>query len=166
MLFMRTSKVKKVLEEILDGSPYAQADELTILVDKLKEIVGTGDSVPELEKKIFELKKEVSNLKFVKKEEVAEIKLEHDIADRDLKHLVKIKERQLNVTHQERVLTVKSEYKDKELELQREYFDKTIGQIEQARADMRDMYEQVLIRLPNVNMDIQKDIQITKSSKK
>ncbi len=124
------AKVRKVLEEILD-LPTKDADDL---VQEIKALVGPHVEIPRLKK------------------ELEELKLSRTIEERDIKHLVKMKEEKLAIEHQKSELTLKTEYKDKEMVLQTEYHDKVLKQLEVGRADLKEVYANIMACLPNVNM--------------
>ncbi len=125
-------RVRDVLENIL-GTRIRGGDEL---IQELKDLVGPKVEIPKLKKQL------------------AELKLERDIEERDIKHLVKMKEEKLAVEHQKSELTLKNEYKDKEMALQTEYHDKVLKQLEVGRADLKEVYANIMRCLPNVNMQM------------
>ncbi len=147
-MFLTKKSVQSMLAEVLGKSPYPEVEEL---VKEIKELVGPQDAIPKL-------KKEIAELKLKKHREIEELKLKRDIEERDIKHLVKIKEEKLNVEFDKKEVHLKGEFKDKELALQNDYFNKSMEQVEAARKEIKDVYSEIMKRLPNVNMDIQKDI--------
>jgi hypothetical protein len=143
--------MREVLEEILGTT---RVEDIAALVEQVKEIVGPADQISQLKKDLLQLRLE-------KDEQVKTLKLDRDIEERDLKHLIKIKEEQVNFKGQTRELELKSEFKDKEMKMQKEYFEKSLKQLDGARNEMNHFFSEVMKRLPNVNMEINKDTVIT-----
>lgn len=125
-------RVRKVLEDIL-GTRVRGGDEL---IQELKDLVGPKIEIPKLKKQL------------------AELRLERTIEERDIKHLVKMKEEKLAVEHQKSELTLKNVYKDKEMAMQTDYHDKVLKQLEVGRADLKEVYASIMRCLPNVNMQM------------
>lgn len=168
-MFTRTKKVKEWLADLLGKQKYPELlDLIGELKTKLAGINSDEEQATRLEDRIFELKKELSDLsltkstelselQITKSEEIAEIKLKRDISERDIKHLVKIKEERMAVESQKAELDIKSEYKDLELALQKEYFEKSTAQLDLARKEMKEVYDKIMTCMPNVNLDVQRD---------
>lgn len=132
-MFMTETKVKQILAEILGEMP----KDLPQLVSDIKEMVGPKEQVPKL------------------KRELEELKLQKVIEERDIKHLVKIKEEKLDIEHQKKELKLKDEYKDKEMVLQREFHNKVLTVLDKNREEMKEVHTQLMKRLPNVNMEME-----------
>ena len=147
MLF-REKTIKKMLADIIGNK---LCPEINQLVDEIKELVGPADAVPKI-------KKDMQELRLKKDKEIKEMKLNRDLEERDLKHLIKIKEEKLEVEFEKKILKSQHEYKDKEMKLQSEYFVKAMEQLDTARKEMKEVYTEIMKRLPNVNFDITKDI--------
>ena len=130
------SEVQKRIEEILRSILSKETEGQSSLVQEIKDLVGPKVEIPKLKKQL------------------AELKLERDIEERDIRHLVKMKEEKLAVEHQKSELTLKNEYKDKEMALQTEYHDKVLKQLEVGRADLKEVYANIMRCLPNVNMQM------------
>ena len=130
---MTETKVKQILAEILGEMP----KDLPQLVSDIKEMVGPKEQVPKL------------------KRELEELKLQKVIEERDIKHLVKIKEEKLDIEHQKKELKLKDEYKDKEMVLQREFHNKVLTVLDKNREEMKEVHTQLMKRLPNVNMEME-----------
>lgn len=125
-------RMKSLLLNILGKSGESQE----ALVKELQDLVGPKVEIPKLQKQL------------------AELKLDREIEERDIKHLVKMKEEKLAIEHQKSELTLKSEYKEKEMVLQREYHEKIMNQLDLARTEMKQVYRDIMACLPNVNMQI------------
>lgn len=92
------------------------------------------------------------------KEEVADLKLKRKIEDEDIRHMVKIKEEQLNLEHEKRALELQRE-SDKEVSgVKDAYRDKLEGFLKNQVKDVKEMYGQILQRLPDVNVQLNKDL--------
>ncbi len=101
-------------------------------------------------KKLDILKKEITELK----EEKADIQFEKNMEEKELSHLVKMKEEKQNIESTKKELELSKKFQDKEMDLQKEYFEKQLAQINDARKEMRELYGQIMERLPNVNWTI------------
>jgi hypothetical protein len=114
---------------------------------KLEELLSGGESVVQLKKRIQELK-----------DETKELELKKTMDEREIEHLVKLKEEKLNIEHQKKNLALQSEFKQKEMALQTTYHDKIMAKLENAAKEMKDVYTKIMERLPNVNMNIEKKV--------
>lgn len=133
-MFILKKTLKKLLAELLGK----EIKEIPQLLREAKELIGPADAVPRL------------------KRELAELQLKKDIEQRDIEHLVKIKEEKLKLELSQKELDLKNEFKDKEMALQKEYHDKQMVQLGEARKEMQTVYTEIMKRLPNVNMEINK----------
>jgi hypothetical protein len=106
------------------------------LVAEIKDLVGPKVEIPKLKKQL------------------AELRLDRDIEERDIKHLVKMKEEKLTIENQKLELELKTRYKDKEMAMQTEYHDKIVAQLDLARTEMKQVYRDIMACLPNVNMEM------------
>lgn len=112
------------------------------------------DRVAELNGKIKSLRDD----RFTLQEEVENLKLKRKIGDEDIKHMVKIKEESLEIEHQKRNLKLERE-KDKEVAVVKdEYRDKMEAHLERQIGDIKDMYGEILKRLPEVRVRLKGDI--------
>lgn len=121
----------------------------------LLDILGIGEKgIPQLIKEVRELvgpKEAVPKLK----RELEELKLQKDISERDIKHLVTLKEEKLEIDHQKKEVQLEKKFQEKEMKMQTEYHDKIMATIEKARKEQQDTYKEIMKRLPNVNMRIE-----------
>ena len=106
---------------------------------KLEGLLSGGESVLQLKTKVRELKDEIESLKTTKKME-----------QREIEHLVKLKGEKLDIEHQKKELELKDQFKDMEMKLQTRYHDLIIGKIETAHESMKEIYSQIMTRLPNI----------------
>ncbi len=108
---------------------------------KLEELLSGGESVLQLKKRVRELKDEIESLKTTKKME-----------QREIEHLVKLKEEKLYIEHQKKEIELQKTYQAKEMELQTEYHDKIVKAIEVARKGQQETYREIMKRLPDVSV--------------
>ena len=129
-MWITEKAIRKVLLEILG------IDEKGIpqLISEVRELVGPKEAVPKL------------------KRELEELKLQKEISERDIQHLVTLKEEKLDIEYKKKELKLKNEFKDKEIALQKEYHEKVMKTVEEARGEMRGTYSEIMKRLPNVNV--------------
>jgi chromosome segregation ATPase len=92
------------------------------------------------------------------KEEVADLKLKKKIEEEDIKHMVKMKEEKLAIEHERKELERESEKQAAIHKAQNEYRDKIEKNLEKQLASMKDMYGEILGRLPNVNVRLKGDV--------
>jgi hypothetical protein len=97
------------------------------------------------------LKAEIRKLK----NELEDLKTQKVMEEREIKHLVKLKEEKLEVENQKKVLELESKYNDKTMTLQKEYHNKQLIDIELARKEMKEVYEKIMERLPNINTSLE-----------
>ncbi len=113
-------------------------------VRAIEKALGGSDKVIGLKDQVQKLKDELADLQTTKKQEI-----------RDIEHLIKIKEEKLNIEHQKSELALKGQFKDKEMKLQSDYFDKNLKQLDEHSKKMQSIYEQILARLPNINTQLE-----------
>lgn len=122
---------------------------------KLEDSILKLHLISESDKK--EIRELTLNLDMVKSEhlhEISKLEQQHEIELDDIKHLVKLKEEKLDIEHEKEKLKLQDEYGKKEMELQKQYHDKTIKNIETGQKDLKDLYSQIMVRLPKVNVGI------------
>ena len=112
---------------------------------KLEELLSGGESALQLKKRVRELKDEIESLKTTKKME-----------QREIEHLVKLKEEKLVIENQKKEVELQKKYQFKEMELQTEYHDKIMAKLENAAKEMKEVYVKIMERLPNINVEITK----------
>ena len=111
---------------------------------KLEELISGGESVLQLKTRIRELKDDIESLKTTKKME-----------QREIEHLVKLKEEKLNVDFQKKELELKGELQDKTMVMQTEYHNLTIKNLDTARSEMKEIYTKIMERLPNISASLE-----------
>ena len=131
-MFITENKLKKMLQRILGIEPTTVPE----LIKEIKTLVGPKEEIPKLKK------------------ELAELKLQKTIEERDIKHLIKCKEEKLALEHKSKEVELQKQFQAKEMKMQTEYHDKTMKQIEDFRKELKETYAEIMKRLPNVNMEI------------
>jgi hypothetical protein len=89
------------------------------------------------------------------KRELANLKLDKTIEIRDIEHLVKCKEQQLELKFKKKEIDLRELFTNKEMALQREYHDKTLALLEKGREEQKAIHAEIMKRLPNVNMAVE-----------
>jgi len=83
---------------------------------------------------------------------------EKKIAEEDIKHMVKLKEERLEIEHQKRLNDMVLEKSKDIATIKDEYRDKLEEFLQAQVKDMRKMYEQILNRLPDINVSLKGNI--------
>jgi hypothetical protein len=107
-----------------------------------------GKQVTDLSKSIADLKKEKTDLT----DKVEKLKLDAKIADEDIKHMVKMKEEKLDLEHQKKVVALEKEKADAIAKVKDEYRNKMEERLIKEGENIKEMYEAILQRLPDVNV--------------
>ncbi len=115
--------------------------ELRAQVEKLKK------HETELERKVETLAENRRTLK----EQVEDLKLEAKTSEEDIRHMMKKKEELLKIKAREETMTIKEDCAEKIAAAKVEYQDKVIELIGKQKDEFREMYKEILDRLPNVN---------------
>ena len=94
----------------------------------------------------------------VLKEQVADLKLQRKIEDEDIKHMVKIKESELDIMHQKKGLELQRKSDEEISRVKDNYRDKLESFLKGQVKDVKEMYGQILKRLPDVNVRLKGDV--------
>lgn len=94
------------------------------------------------------LEKEVRSLK----DELATIKHQKKLEEEDIKHLVKIRQEQLEIEHQKKIQACEMEKQTAVASAKDEFRDKLEDMLKTQVKDIKEMYAQILKRLPDVNV--------------
>ena len=108
-----------------------------------------------------ELKKQITALtndKMLLKQQCEEMKLKKKMDEEDIKHMVKMKEEKLDMEFQKKVLEVEKSHDEKLMETKDQYRDKMEERLEKETANIKSMYEDILARLPNVNVRLKGEV--------
>lgn len=91
-------------------------------------------------------------------EELEGLKLKKKIEDEDIRHMTKIKLEQNEIEFQKKVIAVEKQ-KDMEVTaLKQQYADKMQARLESEVKNIKEMYGQILHRLPDVNVRLKGDV--------
>jgi len=110
--------------------------------------------VRELTARIAEMKDQISKLK----EELEDLKLKKKIEEEDIKHMVRIKQEKLEIEHEKAVNKAKSDAEQTIGEVKDQYRDKMELFLQKQVQDVKEMYGQILKRLPDVNVRLKGDV--------
>ena len=101
----------------------------------------------ELERKNESLREERMGLK----EEVENLKLKKKISDEDIKHMVKMKTEAMELDFKKREVEEDGKRATKIAAVKDKFQDKMEAQLTKETDNIKEMYSQILQRLPNVN---------------
>lgn len=140
MIIFSSKKLQKVVEEAIDKAISTSQDDKT---------------------KILSLQKQIENLKTEKlkvKEELDDLQLKKKIDKRDIEHMVKIKEEKNEIEFEKKTVELQKEFSEKEMTILKDTHEKSMNLLEQGKKDLSDIYGKIIERLPNVNMEINRNI--------
>lgn len=103
-----------------------------------------------------DLKKDIKRLETEKrelKEELADLKLKKKLENEDIKHMVKINNERKEIELEKEKVKLEREKASEIAAVKDGYRDKTEAQLEKQLTGMREMYAEILERLPNYNID-------------
>lgn len=126
-MFIRLSTLKTLLEGIINGSDDSRKANQDLRGEKAS-----------LEHRIRELEH--------KKE----------LEEKELTHLVKMKEEKQFIEAQKKEIELQKKFNEKEMTLQTEYHKKNLDIISKEHADIKEIYAQIMLRLPNVNVEVKR----------
>ena len=102
--------------------------------------------------RLLDEREELQDKNFTLKSELRDVKHKKKIEEEEIRHLVKIREEKLEIQHERRCVEVEGE-KAKAIEAVKDtYRDKIEKGLEQRSKEIRNMYTEILERLPNVNV--------------
>jgi len=108
----------------------------------------------ELRNKILDLEKERKKLR----EEVEDLKLKRKIEDEDIKHLVKLSKEKQAIELQKKEMVLEKEKNEVIAKVKDDYRNKLEGFLNQQKNDIKDMYGEILKRLPDINVRLKGDV--------
>lgn len=115
-----------------------------------KKVLEIGDGSV---KKIQELKAEIRELR----EEKEDLEFRKKMEEKEIAHLVKMKEEKIKIETEKKEIELIKDFQQKEMKLQTEYFDKVMEKIEGGHKEMKDIYGEIMKRLPNISMNIREE---------
>lgn len=107
------------------------------------------DDVKELKDEIERLEKERNDLN----KQVAQLKLDKKMEVENIKHLTKLKEEKDKLATERLKVQMEGEKNQAIAVVKDEYRDKTEQQLTTERDNMKEMYNEILKRLPNINVE-------------
>ncbi len=129
-MFMRKKTLKKLLKDMLGKGN----DEIVGLLAEAKSLIGPAEDVSRL------------------KQEIAELGLKKTMEQREIEHLVKIKEEKLSLEHQKKEVELQRQFQEKEMKLRENYNEKIMKSIGDFQIRQDKFFEQVMTRLPDVKV--------------
>lgn len=103
------------------------------------------------EDKIHELGKQIDRIESKKKIKIDEMNADRKMHDEKMEHLVKIKIESLEIEHDKKVVSLERSEATAIADVKDEYRDKSEERLEKRNEELKDMYSEVLERLPNLN---------------
>lgn len=126
----------------------------TFLEESFKNALAKGDNdkakILNLSDELTKLKEEKSNIKA----ELAELKQQKELEKMKIEHLVKMREEKNAIELEKAKIQMQSEFQEKTMELQKENHQSAVSFFETGKKEMKELYEKIMDRLPNVNMAI------------
>lgn len=119
----------------------AKEKELTKLQGEFETVLGERNSA-------------TSELRKVK-DELEDLKLKKKIEEEDIKHLTKIKLEQNEIEFTKKVMQVEKTKDSEVMTLKQEYADKLQVRLENEVKNIKEMYSEILKRIPDVNVRLQ-----------
>lgn len=127
----------------------SKADIRSIVKDELESALGESEHV---DKK--KLEKEIEDLKHT----IRELEHKKSLEEREIEHLVKMKEEKIAIETEKKQLDLQGEFDKKVMALQKDYHEKVLALLNKEHEKMQEIYEQIMTRLPNVNLAIRKEV--------
>ena len=98
---------------------------------------------------------------FRKKKKIEEQKLEEQkkkIEEEDIKHMVKLKEERLEIQSEKKEAERQAVFDNRVAELEQKHNKKIQDNLESQKNDVKEMFGQILKRLPDVNVRLKGDV--------
>ena len=108
-------------------------------------------------KKKLELKEKVEKLEFDRdtlKEELADVKLDKKISEEDIKHMIRMKEEKNEIEFERQCMVKDRECETQIAEVKDGYRDKMEANLKTQIDNIKEMYGEILQRLPDVNVNL------------
>ena len=132
-MWISTSRLKELLAKIINESIAGKTADLETLSNSKQKIEDLERSIRETQHK-------------------------KEMEERDLKHLLKMREEKQTIELEKERTKIAQEYAQKELHMQKTYHDKVMGAVDQARVETKELFQKVMEALPNVNVDMKKKL--------
>lgn len=92
------------------------------------------------------------------KEDIAQKEMEYRIKEQEIEALVKIKQQKDEIELEKKKVAVCAEYQKKEMELINKHHENALKLLDEAKKELGAIYKDIIARLPNVNMNIEKKV--------
>ena len=129
-------------------------------VETVKDAVNQALETSEHDKaKALALQEKISSLTKEKQtvtDELEGLKLQKKHEIRDIEHMVKMREEKQGIELEKKTVELQKKFQEKEMELQTKGHDKIMSMLEKGKDELKDVYKQIIERLPNVNMEIKR----------
>jgi hypothetical protein len=116
---------------------------------EMRELLGIEEGK---DSELGELRQRVLNLKA----ELEELRLKKKMEEIEIEHLVKLKEEKQGVEFQKKELGLEKQFQQKEMVLMKDFHNKTLELLEKKSIELGKIHEEILKRLPDINMTISK----------
>ncbi|MGH7239668.1 MAG: hypothetical protein ACREHG_06335 [Candidatus Saccharimonadales bacterium] len=103
------------------------------------------------ETELTAMKRERSTLK----QELEDLKLKKKIEEEDIKHMVKMKIEQQDIEYEKKALALQREKDEEVAKVKDSYRDKVELQLEKRGSEIKEMYNEILQRLPNITANLE-----------
>lgn len=111
------------------------------VVDYVAEVAKLKDQIKELKKSKEKGEKDLRELQHKKKME-----------EEDIKHMVRMKEERMEVEQQKKIVELEKEKNEEIAKVKDEYRDKVEQSLEKRGTEIKEMYDEILKRLPDVSV--------------
>lgn len=119
-----------------------------------KDIKDLKNRMSELNESEKLKKKRISELE----EQIEKLKLQKKIEEEDIKHMVKMKMEQLEIEHKKAMLDMEKEKEEIISRINDEYRNKIEAFLQNQVKDVKEMYSQILERLPDINLRLKGNV--------
>ncbi len=109
----------------------------------LQELLGVEEGK---DNQVSELKKRVSELK----EEIEGLKVKKTMEEREITHLVKLKEEKQEIEAEKERIKLQGEFQTKEMNLMKDFHNKTLDLLEKKSKELGEIHSEILKRLPDM----------------
>ena len=91
------------------------------------------------------------------KDDIADLRQKKKMEDENIRHLVKIKEESLDIAHERKTVELERKQQDAIATVKDKYREKQESTLQKQIEDGKQMYSEILARLPNVNVRLKGD---------
>ena len=120
----------------------------------IEEVLNIKDNSLSLKKTIEDLMDEKRRIK----DELADLKKEKELEKVEIEHLIALKEERMKLQISQKEVQLEKDFQKKEIGLMQKNHEDSLKRIEKAGDDMKDIYKEIMLRLPNVNVKMKGNI--------